>query len=582
MDKRFTNISLIISTIILIYIGFWYYPKWEMKGTEATISWDVSGYYQYLPAFLIYDDVKQQAFSEKLRSQYEYSPITDQFYTHKNGNKVMKYSAGMAVLYLPAFTFAHIYCSKVPEHPADGYSPPYQFALMLQGLLVTILGLWLLSKFLRKYFTDSATGLTILTITTATNLLEYGAITNAMSHNYLFLGYTLILYLSDKYYQQPSMGKALGIALTLGLMALARPTEILAILIPITYGLLPKWASIRGRLIIFLHQWRHYSLAGLLIIAIGSIQLFYWKYVTGQWVEYSYGDQSFSWLSPHIKDGLFSFKAGWLIYTPVMILSILGFLPLFKQHSRLFYFSLGYFLLFTYVAFAWDIWWYGGSLGQRTMVQIYPILAVPMAAFFQSILSRHLLFIPTIAFLLATVYHNYWLIHQAHKGGLLRPGEMTKSYYMAILGRSHVHPYTEKLLDGTTLYLKSIPVADTLYISKQKFCLSESVQNSEIHYLTLPSTVGNLRVTTTSKTTNKEYETWKMTLVIVQFFDGEEMIHEEILRLQRFLREGKEQKIWLDAKIPKKATTARISYWNAGSPKEICISKIEVLQYLPQ
>ena len=32
-------------------------------------------------------------------------------------------------------------------------------------------------------------------------------------------------------------------------------------------------------------------------------------------------------------------------------------------------------LLFIYIAFAWDIWWYGGSLGQRSMVQAYAVLS---------------------------------------------------------------------------------------------------------------------------------------------------------------------------------------------------------------
>ena len=55
------------------------------------------------------------------------------------------------------------------------------------------------------------------------------------------------------------------------------------------------------------------------------IQIFYWKYVTGEWLVYSYQDQGFSWL----KDIIFckayiAIVQGWLVYTPVMILSLIG------------------------------------------------------------------------------------------------------------------------------------------------------------------------------------------------------------------------------------------------------------------
>ena len=29
---------------------------------------------------------------------------------------------------------------------------------------------------------------------------------------------------------------------------------------------------------------------------------------------------------------------------------------------------------------AWDIWWYGGSFGQRALIQAYPVLLFPIAA----------------------------------------------------------------------------------------------------------------------------------------------------------------------------------------------------------
>ena len=51
-------ITYIILGIGLIVFSLTYYPRYKQGGGEATISWDVSGYYWYLPALFIYKDLK--------------------------------------------------------------------------------------------------------------------------------------------------------------------------------------------------------------------------------------------------------------------------------------------------------------------------------------------------------------------------------------------------------------------------------------------------------------------------------------------------------------------------------------------
>lgn len=87
----------------MIYAAFVYYPKWKLPRTEATISWDVSGYYLYLPAFFIYHDLKNLDFKPGLDEQYYPSSSPYQSYTHTSGHQVMKYTCGLAILYAPFF-----------------------------------------------------------------------------------------------------------------------------------------------------------------------------------------------------------------------------------------------------------------------------------------------------------------------------------------------------------------------------------------------------------------------------------------------------------------------------------------------
>jgi hypothetical protein len=363
--------------VLLIVSGLIYYPKWNKVRTEATISWDVSGYYFYLPAIFIYNDLKRLDWHDEISRGYDPGPGYQAF-EHPGGNKVMKYSAGLAIQYLPFFLIAH-WLAPLTGNPADGFSAPYQLAISLGSLLIACLGLWLLRLVLRRYFPDGVTALVLITIAFATNYLDYAGINSAMSHNYLFTGYALLLWLSDNYWKRPTSATALCIGLLIGLMALTRPTEIVSILIPLLWGVRGE-KSMQERVRAFRQNWSHFVIAAGACLLIGAVQIIYWKYISGSLIVYSYEEQGFSWLSPHVLDGMFSYRAGWLVYTPVMLLSLTGFYFLYRRNPGIFHATVILSGVFMYLTWAWDVWWYGGSLGQRAMVQLYPVLAFPLAA----------------------------------------------------------------------------------------------------------------------------------------------------------------------------------------------------------
>src|SRR6478736_5064464 len=377
-----SRLALLFCYIFIFCVSFFYYPKWNMTGTEATISWDVSGYYMYLPATFIYKDLKKLEFREEVRNKYGFSPDFQQAYLHeKSGNFVMKYSSGQALQYLPFFTLGHL-AAKLFGYPADGFSLPYQLAISIGALVVSFIGLYYLRKVLLRYFADSTTAIVLLVIVAATNYLNYAAIDGAMTHNLVFTLYALLLFVTDSFYKKPTTLKAALIGIICGWATLTRPTEIISVIIPLVWGIydLP---SLRARFQFIGQQLPQFIIAGFFFVLVGSIQIMYWKYVTGDLLVYSYQDQSFSWLAPHINKGFFSHQSGWLFYTPVMVFSLIGFYWLYKQHPRFFPAIFLFSLLFIYICFAWDIWWYGGRLGIRAMVQAYAVLAFPMAAFTQ-------------------------------------------------------------------------------------------------------------------------------------------------------------------------------------------------------
>ncbi|HEX8504721.1 MAG TPA: hypothetical protein VF630_05095 [Hymenobacter sp.] len=543
-------------------------PGFRDRGPVRVIVWDVSGYYLYLPAIFIHHDLKELRFHDQLLRDYGPTPDFQQAFRHPaSGHYVMKYSAGMAVQYLPFFLAAHALAAPL-GYPADGFSPPYQIALLLASLLVAVLGLFLVRRALLPRFGEGPTALTLLAIVLGTNYLNYSALGGAMTHNWLFAWYAGLLLLTPAFYERPTLARAVGIGAVVGLMALTRPSEILAGLIPLLWGLRPAGAALPARLAF----WRQH--AGLLLAAalvgalVLSIQPLYWHYVSGDWVVYSYQNQGFSWLRPHLWDGIFSFKSGWLLYSPLLLVALVGFGALRRQQPAAFWPLLVFMVLFTYVTFAWDEWLYGGSLGQRAMVQSYAVLAWPFAAAHRWLLARRRRLLAYLAIAALACYYNLWLTYQADRGGLLVAGQMTRAYWWRVLGRYEVPAEARLLLDtnydftGTprnfrVLWQQNFEAEDGAACGQPALQGKCSLLLDKAHPrspdYTIAARRGKFRWVKGSalaSSTQGEQVEGQMTQFVVRFCQGPRIVRERTVQFQRALQPNWPQELHFYIKAP--------------------------------
>jgi hypothetical protein len=572
----FSKLALFISAFWILAVGFFYYPKWEQKGTEATISWDVSGYYHYLPAIFIYKSLRQQQYKDSLLDKYQPTPLGNHYesYRHSSGNMVMKYSIGQAVLFSPFFFIAHILAGPSGYEP-DGYSYPYNFAVGVGGLLIAITGLFFLRKILLRYFSAAVTGVVLLLYVFGTNYLEYAAITNAMTHNNLFTLYCVLLFVTIKFYEKPDIKKSAAIGILIGLATLTRPSEILGAIIPVAWGI-SSFNDVKERMFFFKLHFGKLITAAVLAAGIISIQLIYWKYATGNWIVYSYQEETYHLFQPFIAECLWQFRKGWLIYTPLMIFSIIGFYFLYKHYRQLFWVSLLFAVPFTYLCFSWAIWWYGGSIGQRAMVQAYPILALPFAACIEKLFSKKILVIPIVLFMLLCSYYNIWLTHQAHKGGLLDAENMTKAYWKKILFKYKTPVESRKLLDTDEEFIGERVNTAIIENRKDTFVLTKDKQFSDEIPIAVPNRFYKwVRASALISFPVKEWETWKMTQFIIKFKKAGLTVKERSIRIQRLINETAGAEVFIDIQVPKDFDSAFILFWNCGSEKTITITGIK-------
>lgn len=593
---RKSNISLLFCVALLIAAQFLYYPKWKMSNTEATLSWDVSGYYFYLPAAFIYSDLNRVAFRDSIITKYSPSTSPYQAFDVGNGNRVMKYSLGQAISFIPGFLCGHL-AAKVSSYPADGFSFPYQLSIAIWSIIVAILGLFILRKVLLEYFNESTTAIVLVVIVFTTNYLNYAGIDSALTHNYLFTIYLLLVWTTIKFYKKPSFLLACVIGGLIGWATLTRPTEIISCIIPIFWGIW-SWEDVKNRFSFFSKNIRLLTAAIFICIAVGSLQLIYWKFVTGEWIYYTYQDQTFSWLRPHVIVGLFSYKTGWFVYSPLVVLGFAGYFIYFMQKSKVIWATGIAIALAMYITFAWDDYLYGGSLGSRAMIQYYGLLALPMAALVQTIRKSRIGSTFLFVIIGISAYYNFWLTHQAHRGGFLPVGQVTKEYFWATVGKWNLEQDVVKLLDNPD-YNKEAPehyklIADISYADSTKpyscsfeaknfntaMCLDADMQFSPEISLPISTENGNwLRINASVFQPQKEWNIWQMPQMVAKIYSKNQELKTNLIRLSRLLEEGEERKVWMDVKLPPEADEAKIHFWNAGSQKTIAIESVQIIQF---
>lgn len=587
-----SKIAYLLCTTVMLYCCFVFYPKWDNRQGEAAIGWDVSGYYWYLPSIFIYKDLKYQSFADSILREYEPTPEVMQFTRAADGSCVMTYSGGMAIMYSPLFAIAHM-AAKSLGYPADGFSRPYQFAIQVGSLLISLLGLWLYRKVLLYYFSDKVTAILLLILTIGSNYLNYAAIDGAQTHAWLFALYALLLLSVIRFYKKPDYKYAVAIGVLCGFAILIRPSEMICVLIPLLWGMdSVSMAAIREKLqFLKTHRYK-LAVAIVCVLLIGSIQLIYWKYASGQWLVYSYGtDKTFSWLHPHLFDYTLSARSGWLTYTPAMIFSLIGIIPFMKRGQNKVA-ILSFCLLNLYIVCAWDIWWYGGT-GGRAMIQSYPFMFLPLGYLVQLLTERKVLRWALTPFILLFCYVNIWFTVNAHAApGLYDSNGMSRAYYWRVVGRWHIEnrDEVEKLKDTDELFtgipqnLKLIYTHDfnTDINPADSFYIGSGMEFSNKFSLPVDKNAANwLRIEATISTGGKEWTQWRMPQFTAQFLDKDNnVLRTRMLRIHRFLNDNETKDFSFDVSIASdEAEKVDIYLKNPGSDKWLLVKHMEVRSF---
>jgi len=369
MGGSINKVLVVISLAVCVYF-FTAYGK-----ESYPFYGDAMGYYMYLPSTFIYHNHKaldwlpaDKHLDGSVRSYLKY--LQKDTRTPK-GYIIDKYTYGVAAMEMPFFFIAHGY-EKIRGREANGYSAAYRIMLKVSSLFYALLGLIILYKVLTVFFNKNLSLTATLIILMGTNLFWFAFYQAGMAHVPLFFLYALLIYATIRIHKKPVNFWFIVAGLAAGFITLIRPADIICLLIPLLYNVYNKDTITKK--MAFIKQ----NYKGVIAFIIACIlplipQMLYWKKFAGSYMYYSYGKETFNWLDPHIFAGLFSFSNGWLIYTPVMVFSLLGFL-LYKRIKPFAWVLLILFPVYTYMIYSWYCYYYINGLGSRPMINIYPLL----------------------------------------------------------------------------------------------------------------------------------------------------------------------------------------------------------------
>lgn len=345
---------------------------------KNVIRSDGRGYYAYLPATFLYNDPTFVASLEAETANAQ--PNFNQYYLYQNaeGSRYNKYFPGIAILQAPFFGLGCI-AASISGAEIDGYSEPFELAFLLGSLFYSFLGLWLLYQCIRLRFPelkDVASWLTI-GLYTATTLLMYNTVTLGLSHHYSFFLFGLFAWCILKFQRNKHRKFVLGIGLTLGLIAIVRPTNILVVL---AIPLLLKDALELKQFFqsLFSQRARNFLIAFAGLLVVVSLQFFLWKWQSGKWFTWSYSGEGFNFSHPAFIENLFGFRNGVFLHSPIIFASALAAVYLFLKNRYLAGFWWLYFLLNAWVISSWWCWDYETSFGNRPFTEHSFFLLIPL------------------------------------------------------------------------------------------------------------------------------------------------------------------------------------------------------------
>ena len=278
--------------------------------------------------------------------------------------------------FLVAHTFAHVL-----EMPADGFSPVYHWSINMSAITFFILALMLLDRVLKISRTAKSRYLTLAIIFLGTNLYYYAVDETGMSHIYSFalFSYYLLLLKKSEFLREVDNKLFLKMGMIGALIVLIRPINLLFLSCTLFLKITDKNSLTKRLKLLF--QFKSITLLIMGGIVIWLPQMIYWKLLSGNLFNYSYGEEGFDFTHPVLFQTWFAPNNGLFTYTPLYFVILSAIVLQYKDSKLNTSFYIGVFVLLSYILASWWDPTFGCSFGNRNFIEYLALFSLPLATF---------------------------------------------------------------------------------------------------------------------------------------------------------------------------------------------------------
>jgi len=353
---------------------------------------DGVGYYAYVHSLLIDHDLHFENEWQAGNPSFRQARVDEQGQVRADqfsptGYVKNHFSVGPSILWFPFLAAVHgavLAVDAMGAHvAADGYSRPYLVAMALATAAYGFVGLLLSFDLARRYFAERWAFLATLGIWLTSSLPVYMYFNPSWSHAHSAFAVALFLWYWHRTRGRRTLSQWFVLALMAGLMMNVYYPNAILLLVPgietlTEFGRALQQKSRKQDVLTSLSKPAFF----LLVTGISLLPTFITRRIIyGSWFESDYpAMRSWFWASPKLLPVLFSTDHGMLIWTPILIPSIVG-LVLLCRCDKLFGISLVLsFLGYYYFIASYPDWDGLSSFGNRFFVPLTILFILGLSA----------------------------------------------------------------------------------------------------------------------------------------------------------------------------------------------------------
>lgn len=352
---------------------------------RGTIRGDGVAYYGYLPALVAQHSIDLGPTFDRFIALD--TPVARQFLeiTLPNGLTADYKPVGAALMALPFYLVTHLIFLVAPGHQDPIASAEYQLAFTAASLFYGLLALILIYRFCSRLFGIRPAIMSLVGIVLATPLVAYLLFEPAYSHTFtVFAATAFALYLYETRRQRTATQWFIAGVLG-GLTTITHAQEILFLL------LVPVEAIWQFRQ----RTWSARLIPGYLAMAGGLLlpilpQLAVDQLLFERWLPPTAPNISFDFLHPHLLELLFSTHHGWLTWSPLVLMALVGLPAVVRRLEWLGAGLVAVGLGELFVNASLSDWWGGQAFGSRRLTDQSLLLALGLSASCAWLLKRRL------------------------------------------------------------------------------------------------------------------------------------------------------------------------------------------------